>query len=278
MLRQHASMLDSLRAGADQFASYTQQEKDFTEVLVYAELLERICLSIEDLAKLLHALQLDLPSFLESILTNKNPQNILTGLDQAKWHTILRYAAIDDLPISAGDKLFLGDIRRKNIERLDTVIELSLDFLQLHWPFFLRHKHGNTILYGLGSAQINGERSFMLPAVFNRNHPDKMKGILVSESIYKRWQVYLNSLIQFSQRLVDRTIVFIETDGKPFAEYEVYYPLQGSERQQMEQILGTCNANVRRTNVNVNIEATLEPQLLRKFSDFYAKFDHSLIH
>lgn len=277
MLREHAAMLDQLHAGTGQFADHSAEQKDFVEVLIYTELLERLCLTIEDIAKLLHALQFDLKLFLESILTNKNPQNILKELDATKWQTILKYAPIDDLPISPDDRLFLTEVRKRSIAQLDKVNALILRFLDLHWPFFVRHKHGNTILYGLSSTQINGERSFLLPAVFNSNHPERMKGILVNPSIFTKWQVFFNGLVQLGQRLVDRTIVFIETDARPFAEHDTFVPLKPEENRRMEQILRVCNANIRRANVTVNLEATMQTDLLQKFLDFYATFDESLI-
>ena len=277
MLKEHSLMLVRLRNGEDQFASYPQKEKDFVEVLVYVELLERLCLIIEDLAKLLHALQFDLERFLRSILTDKNPQNILKEINEPKWHTILCYAPINTLPISGDDKLFLSEIRRKNMERLNIVITLCLDFLKLYWPFFLKHKHGNTILYGLGSAIVNEEQSFMLPAVFNQKHPDKIKGVLVSASIYEKWQLFLNGLVQMTQWIVERTIVFIERGGEHFAEYQTYFSLQQEEREQLEGIVKLCDAGIKRINVIVNINATMEPEFLQKFTDFYKKFDSSLI-
>jgi len=277
MLKEHDAMFQKLRAGVDHFASYSQQQKDHVEVLIYIELLERLCLIIEDLAKPLYALSSNLETFLESILTSKNPQNILNELDNEKWNTILRYTNIDSLPISGDDKLFLNGIRRRNIERLSTIIGLCIDFLELQWPFFIRHKHGNTILYGLGSADINGVRSFMVPAVFNRKHPDKMKGVFVNESIYQKWQVFLNGLIQMAQWLVERTIVFIETEGKGFAEYDTYFPLQQEEKIRLENILKICNADKKRANVILTVQASIEPQLVQKFNDFYKKFDSLLI-
>lgn len=278
MLKEHAAMFEKLRASTDQFANYSQVQKDYIEVLVYVELLDRLCLIIEDLAKLLHALQFDLQAFLQSILTEKNPQNILKQIDAAKWQTILRYAPIDKLGISDNDKLFLSDIRQRNIERLSTVVGLCLDFLKLHWPFFIRHKHGNTILYGLRPTNIKGERSFMVPAVFNQKHPDKMKGILINNTIYQKWQVLLNGLVQMIQWLIERTIVFIETEGESFAEYQTYFPLKPEEEARIERILKLCNVGRKRINVTVNLVATMEQDALQKFTDFYGKFDNSLIH
>jgi len=277
MLREHAAMLEKLRSGADQFANYSQLQKDYIEVLVYVELLDRLCLTIEDLAKLLHALQLDLQAFLQSILTNKSPQNILKQIDTGEWHTILRYAPMDKIAISDDDKLFLSDIRQRNIEKLSTVVELCLHFLKLHWPFFLKHKHGNTILYGLQPTDIKGERSYMVPAVFNQKQPDKMTGILVNYTIYQKWQVLLNGLVQMIQWLVERTIVFIETEGEAFVEYQTYFPLKPGEEARIEGILKVCDAGRKRINVTVKVVATMELDALRKFTDFYRKFDNSLI-
>jgi hypothetical protein len=278
MLKEQAEILRKLHAGVDQFENYSQLQKDYVEVLVYVELLERLCLIIEDLSKLLHALQLDLEFFLRSILTDKNPQNILKQIDAAKWQTILRYAPIGELAVSENNKLFLNDIRQRNIERLSTIIELCLNFLKLHWPFFIRHKHGNTILYGLQPTNIKGERSFMVPAVFDRNQPDKMKGFLVNETIYGKWQVFLDGLVQVIQWFVERTIVFIETGNKPFVEYQTCFPLPEEEKARIDGILKLCDADRKRTNVTVNIVATMEPDALQKFTDFYTKFDNSLIH
>ncbi len=277
MLREHAAMLQKLHQGSDQFSNCTQQQKDHFEILIYVELLERLCLLIEDLAKLLHALQFDLKLFLEQILSKENPQNILRAIDTSKWNTILRYAQLDTLAISTDDQLFLSKIRQKNIERLNIFVDLCLDFLELHWPFFIRHKHGNTILYGLGSATINGLRSFMIPAVFNQRHPERIKGILVNGLIFQKWQTFFDGLVLLTQWLVERTIVFIETGGKAFAEYGTYFVLHPEEKSQLEQIVKRCDEGTARANITVTIEASIESQGLKKFSDFYAKFDRCLI-
>jgi hypothetical protein len=80
------------------------------------------------------------------------------------------------------------------------------------------------------------------------------------------------------QWLVGRTIAFIETEGESFAEYETYFPLKPEEGARIEKILKLYNAGRKRINVTVNLVTTIEQDALQKFTDFYGKFDNSLIH
>ncbi len=277
LLKQQDSIIQDLKKGNGHFAGLTEQERDVLQTIFYADALDRLCLLIEDLSALLHALQGDLADFVKSVISQPNPNRILEGLDSSSWHKILKYADLNSLPISSDDKSFLKNIRERNIERLRGVTALCSRFLDLHWLFYTKHKHGNTLIYGFQKQELMGETTFILPALYNREKTDKVKGVIINNSIYEKWKTMMNGLVMLLYDLADRTTAFIERDGTPFAEYQVYCSLQPDEKTRVEKIIEQCDAATKRTGITVQLLATVEFAFVQDFLDFYKKFDDFLI-
>lgn len=277
LLKQQDSIIQDLKKENGRFAGLTEQERDVLQTIFYADALDRLCLLIEDLSALLHALQGDLEEFEKHIVSQPNPRGILKRLDSSKWHTILKYADLGSLPISPDDKDFLKAIRGRNVERLQGIVDLASWFLDLHWLFYTKHKHANTLVYGFQKLELNNEATFMIPAIYNTEQPTKLKGVIVNASIYEKWKTMMNGLVMMLHDMAERTITFIERDGKPFAEYQVYCPLESRERSRIEEIIKQCDASVTRTNITVHLQATAELALIQDFIGFYEKFDEFLI-
>ncbi len=219
MLKEHDSMLKNLTRGVGRYSKYSIQQREWLESLVYIELLERICFLIEDLAKVINGLNGDLSKFQENLLHSPNPETILSRLNYDSWNKILHYSELKSLPISKQDKQFLKDIRNRSCKQLQAIVEFCLDFFKLHKIFFNKFKHGNSILYGFKKVEINGEPSFLIPAVYNRCTPDKVKPIIVNKTIYEKWKTFNDAIVILIRDLIERTITFIERDCTPFAEY-----------------------------------------------------------
>ena len=128
----------------------------------------------------------NLSKFQEYLIHSPKPKIILSSLDDESWNRILHYAELKNLPISDKDEQFLKNIRNRSCKHLQTIVKFCIDFLNLHKIFFNKFKHGNFIIYGLEKVEINGEPSFLIPAIYNRRQTDKVKPIIVNRTIYEK--------------------------------------------------------------------------------------------
>ena len=273
MLKEHDLMLKDIINGVGKYSDYSAEQREWLESLIYIQLLERIFFLIEDFAKVITGLNGDLSEFLKNLIHSPNPEKILGSLDYEKWNRILHYAELENLPITDKDKQFLGDIRSKSCEHLQTIIKFSLDFLGLHKIFFNKFKHGNSIIYGFKKIKINGEPSFLIPAIYNRRTPEKTKPIIINRKIYKKWKTFHDSIVILISDLIERTIAYIERDCRPFAEYVSYCGMKPGEVNRVKKIVTKCDKNVKRINIVSSIELAIDEKKLKKFTDLYNSFD-----
>jgi len=275
MLKEHDLMLKDLTLGVGKYSKYSIQQREWLESLVYIELLERICFLIEDFAKVINGLNSDLRKFQENLIHSPKPDTILSRLNYESWNKILHYAELKSLPISERDKQFLKDIRNRSCKQLQTIVEFCSDFFKLHKIFFNKFKHGNSIIYGFKKVEINGEPSFLIPAVYNRRQPDKVKPIIVNRTIYEKWKTFNDAIVILIRDLIERTIAFIERDCTPFAEYVVAYCyINPDEKNRVNKIIAKCDSKVVRINIISNIELPVGKKDLKRFNDLYDKFDN----
>lgn len=274
MLKEHDLMLRDLTLGVGKYSKYSIQQREWLESLIYIQLLERICFLIEDFAKVINGLNGDLGKFPENLIHNPKPETILSSLNYESWNKILHYAELKSLPISEEDKQFLKDIRNRSCKQLQTIVKFCLDFFKLHKIFFNKFKHGNSIIYGFKKVEINGEPSFLIPAIYNRRQPNKLKPIIINRTIYEKWKTFHDAIVIIIRDLIERTIAFIERDCIPFAEYVVAYCyVNPGEKNRVNKIITKCDSNVVRINIISTIELPVEKKDLKKFTDLYDKFD-----
>ena len=273
MLREHSKMLAGVKAGQGQYADYTPSQRHFVESCIYVELLNRLCLLLEDFADLCYALSGDLREFPKKIFSQKNPRTILREFSHEQWFSILRYAEITSLDISEEDKTFLRNIRGRNVEHLQMLVDLFVDFLDYHWLFYTKHKHGNPLIYGIEPVEINGEPTLFIPATYNQKNPRSVTGVFVSNSTYLKWQRLLDVIVTLSKEFVDRTLLFIERNGVPIVEHIVYAKITELEIERLRKISEKCNENIERIQISIELRTNVHPKEIERHNDLYAKFD-----
>jgi len=273
MLKEHDLILKDIVNGIGKYSDYSTEQREWLESLIYIQLLERIFFLIEDFTKVINGLNGDLCEFLENLIDSPNPEKILRSLDYEKWNRILRYAELENLPISDKDKQFLSDIRNKSCKHLLAIVKFCLDFLNLHKIFFNKFKHGNSIIYGFKKIKINGETSFLIPAIYNRRTPEKTKPIIINRKIYEKWKTFHDSIVILISDLIERTIAYIERDCRPFVEYVSYCGMKPDELNRINKMIAKCDSNVIRINIVTTIKLTIDVKKLKKFTELYDSFD-----
>ncbi len=272
MLKEHGRMLEDIRANKGNYQNYSQEAKLFLESRIYVELLERLCQVIEDFASIAYALWGELKDIPISLVSQPNPQNIFKQFTPDKWDILLRNAEINLLPISPDEKAVLENVRRRNTDSLDAKVKLIVDFLDLYWVFYTKHKHGNTLMFGFETAEIEGEPTIFVPAFYNKKSLEKVTGILVNYSIYCKWKALFDFIIIISKDIVDITVEFIERGGTPFVVKNIYCELTSEENNTLQSVSDQQNATVTKVNINVKVNSEISPETIKKHLDLYKRF------
>lgn len=236
MLKDHHDMLQLALDHQGRFSNCTDKDIQLMQCCFYMETLERVCLVIEDFCAICRGLWGDLRQFPQSLQEDYKLESVLKEFDEAKWHVLLRYARLDELPIDKGERDFLQDIRTRNINALSEFVELLKEFLGYYWRAYIKYKHANTLLYGFGNKDLDGYPAMLIPVVDRRSEFKDIKGIIVTLSMYQKWHILLNTLVQLTTDVVSNTVLFIESGGKPFALRIRFCPLAGEEQGRMDEI------------------------------------------
>lgn len=272
MLNEHAIMLKNIEENKGQYSNYSQKQKDATIALTYIELLEKICLCIEDFCSLSYALDGELKNFASSIISQPNPQNILKEFTVEKCNKLFRYESLDSLSMLPDEKSLIQDIRKRNVDFMLNFVELLEDFLDIYWIVYTKHKHSNTMIYSFESFKLDDEKTFFIPAVYDRKKPENTKGILVNKTIYQKWKQLFNVLIILSKDMIDAAVEYIERNGKGFIVKTSYIDLTSNEINKIETICRKYNMDSIKVNLNVTINAKISKETIKKHKDLYDKF------
>ena len=270
MLRQHSKVLDDIKAGRGHYANYSEDHRRFVQVCIYVELLNRVCLLLEDFSDLCYALSGDLKEFPRRVFSQPNPVKILRGLDHEAWHLLLRYSDVESLGLSEDEENLIYEIRTRNITHIQKLVDLFADFLDYHWLFYTKHKHGNTLIYGLDVGDLGGEPTLFIPALYNQKKPDYTTGVLVNESTYIKWQNLHDAVLTLSKDLVERTLLFIERNGVPIVEHVAYCPIDEKEKTRLNQIVEKCDKQVERIETTVKMNWSVPQLAVGKHNKLYA--------
>jgi hypothetical protein len=275
MLEKHGELIDKIRSRSEPFTNTSEKELIFLESRFYVEMVERVCQLIEDFATLCYALSKDLSAFPQNILSQGvSISKKLTNLtNYAPWYTILRYPDLDALGFSKEDKTFLHEHYRRNINVLCNLVKVLEGFRQLHWRFYIKHKHANPLIYGLTKIESMGEPTIAIPAIDNAKQPEKVKAILINYSMYKKQREIANDITTLMRDLLERTIMFIELDGKPSIESIRYYKMSDTAAQKIQDLIEEYNVNVRRTSISLTLKAEIPQKKIHQFAEFYDTLD-----
>lgn len=264
MLKEHDAILQKLINCEGHFATYTEDTRVFLESRFYIELLERICLLIEDFCAISEGLCDDMRNLPQSLVNHKSPKNFLEKLDNSRWLKILKYSSLELLPLSVEEKAYLNEIRNKNLEVLNNFISLINNFLELYWVSYTKYKHGNSLIYGFYHNNIGGEKFLVIPVAFNHKNISESKAIIANPKIYLLWQQIFNTLYMITGDVIQQNIDYAETGGHPSLEQIIYFQTSDEERNSLTQIVNKCNSNLKRTNVVANVEVKIPLEVIQK--------------
>jgi len=275
MLKEHGELIDKIRSRSEPFTNTPEKELIFLESRIYVEMVERVCQLIEDFATLCYALSRDLSAFPQNILSQKvSVSNKLENLtNHAPWYTLLRYPKLDIPGFSKEDKMFIHEHYKRNINVLCNLAKVLKEFKKLHWRFYTKHKHANPLIYGLKKIESTEEPTIFIPAVNDEKQPEKVEGILINYSMYKKQQKIANTLMSLMKNLLERTIIFIELNGKPSIEHTSYYKMDNTAAQKLQSLIEEYNTNIRRTPIEVTLKVEILGKIVRKFAGFYNSLD-----
>lgn len=281
MLGEHGKVLEKIRARSGPFKGCSENELAFAEGRIYVELVERICQLVEDLSILCYALRNDLSDFPRNILRKKKQsvKQLLEELTrQDRWFTLLRYPDPKTLQLPTEDKYFLSKHYERNIHVLQNFAKVLERFRKLHWRFFIRHKHANPLIYGITNIVVGGEPAVGIPAYDDPDHPEKVKGIIMKYSMYKEQRKIANRLIEVIKDLLERTILFIEIDGRPIIEWrKAYYKMDAIDWQRLQNLIQEYNKGITRNPLEVTLKLDVPSKVIREFTNFYHTLDLSAL-
>ena len=267
MMKEHDAILQKLINCEDHFAAYPEDTRIFLESRFYIELLERVCLLIEDFCSISEGLYEDIRNLPQALVNHKSPNNYLKKLNDSIWLKILKYSSIDMLPLSKEEKSFLNEIRNKNIVVLNKFILLIKKFLELYWISYTKYKHSNSLIYGFYHNNIGGEKFLVIPVAFNHRNISETKAIIINPKIYAIWQQIFNTLYLITEDIIQRNIDYAETGGFPIPEKIIYFQTSDEERKILTKIIKKCNSNLKRTSIVTNVKVEIPLEVMQKHLD-----------
>lgn len=271
ILKEHDVRLQELRRREGHFSSYSEDQLRFIESRIYMEILERICLEIEDFCTICYALWGDLKRVPQSLLEQPTPQKILDEFDEARWHVLLRYTPLDHLDVSSSERALLERVRSQNTEVLQRFVEVLRFFLKLYWLPYTKHKHANTLIYGFQSGSLDDERAVLIPALYNSKDLSQVKGVIVTPSLYEHWKALHDTINQTTRDLIERTIEYIETGGETVTERITYFEVDAEERRELEALIQKTEEGRERVPINIKIEASVGEEILEQHRELLRK-------
>ena len=264
--------LTKLQNKQDIYKNYSEGTRLLIESRIYIEFLVRICELIEDYTGICSALWGNLKDFPKAILSQKSPETIMKQFTDEKLNTLLRYAPFNEIHLLAvEEENLIKYIREKNITHIKKNNERLNYFLKLYWTFFVKYKHRNTLLYPFEQKVINGERTVIIPAIYNSKNPSIDVPAIVNKRIYEFYKIILDSLLIINKDIIKRTMMYIETGGNLLIEYSWFDKLKKDEEELAIKIIKEHRLNVPSFNVNSNIQITIEPKILKKHLDILDK-------
>jgi len=275
MLNDHQRELADIQAGTGAYVDLPTTTRQFLEARLYLEMVERITMLVEDLAGMTSAL-LDLPRVLEELINapSSEPGRVLQRLDSTAWSMLMRYRPLDEFDLAEDDLAFVQGIRDRQVARCQDITQLAIEFSDLYWPVFLKHKHGNPLIYGLRPIDIDGEPTFSINALYNRRQPRQTKGALLSQTSYEKLGVLFNALLFLLFQLVERTIDFMRQDGIGLLEgQKLLFPLTEGYLARLQRIADRTSVGARDINATMRVE--IEPSAIERHRRFMSRLDEA---
>ena len=269
MLMEHKKILEEIWLNDDKYKSYSVEHKQLIEARTYVELIERTCQLIEDFCCYSFSLWSNVNEFPQRIVQQPNPKNILKKFDNDKWNTLLRYSDLNSLVITSDEKDLVFNIRKRNIEVLNNYLKIMGKFLDLYWKFYNKHKHGNPLIYGFNTFEIDGEPSIFIPAAYNSKKIFEMTGIIMNRSMYKKLIVLFGEIYKITGEILDTTIKYIQRSGKLFILNATYCKIYPEHQKIIDKIIKEYDSSTIFHNVELIINVDRQEDKIKKHLDFY---------
>jgi len=253
------------------YKEYPENTCLFIESRIYVEFLVRICELIEDYTGICSALWGNLRDFPKAIINENSPKKIMEQFSDEKLNILLRYAPLNEKRLSSKEINLIQYIRENNITYIKKYNEKLKYFIKLYWIFFTKYKHGNTLLYQFEEIIINGERTMIIPAIYNSKNPSIATSIIVNKSIYELWKSISDFLFIVNKNIAGRAITYIETGGNLLIEYSSLNKLKKEEEELAIKIIEKRKLDVPRINIIATAKLNVEPKILKKHLDILDK-------
>jgi hypothetical protein len=263
--------LTKLQNKQDIYKNYPGGKRLLIESRIYIEFVVRICELIEDYTGICSALWGNLKDFPKAILSQKSSKKIMKQFTDDKLNILLRYAPLNEINLPLEEINLIQYIREKNIKHIKKNNERLNNFLKLYWTFFQKYKHGNTLIYPFKQEIINGERTVIIPAIYNHKNPSRATPVIVNKRIYEFYKIILDGLTIISKDIIGRTIMYIETGGNLLIEYSWFNKLKKEEKDLIIKIIKEHRLNVPSFNIKPTVKITMEPKILKKHLDILDK-------
>jgi hypothetical protein len=253
------------------YKNYPENTCLFIESRIYVEFLVRICELIEDYTGICSALWGNLKDFPKAMLNENSPKKIMEQFTDEKLNILLRYAPLNEIYLSLEEINLIQYIREKNITYIKKYNEKLKYFIKLYWTFFTKYKHGNTLLYQFEKQIINGEKTIIIPAIYNSKNPSITTPAIINKRIYELWKTISDFLFIINKNIIGRAIMYIETGGNLLIEYSCFNKLKQEEEELAIKIFRKRKLDVPIFNINAIAKINVEPEILKKHLDILDK-------
>lgn len=273
MLNEHKSILDSALERKDMFTSYTDQQISHVVSNIFLEALERTFLLIEDFCAICRGLWGQLNLFPQSFKKSCKPREVLAQFQDDKWKTILRYIPTEQLPLNVNEHKFLEGMRLKNISHLSNFVQTLAGFTDYYWQTFIKFKHANTLIYGVGMKQLDGDHSILIPVVDKEHKFEDWNHVVISLSMYHEFLRIVDTLVQLNKDIIELTLRFIETGGKPFMLGVRFIKITEGEETILNKLQKKYEGMIIRYPVEITLKITVKKPALDRFRTLLSRLN-----
>lgn len=275
MIAEHSNQLSEIKTGTGRYEDYPPETLLALEQRHYVEVLERLCQMIEDFAIVSRALLLDLSQFPGNITRTVNPQDFIPMSDE-NINTILRYRSIDDFTLSEGQKEFVLKVREQNLRVIQEFQEACRAFLERHWRFYQKHKHGNTLLYGMPVVETHNGRSVLIPAIENQREPERVQLLMVTDSIFKCWSGLFNSTVRLLRDILERNVRYLERGEVGFLEFSNLFPMSKEDSSELKEICAENDSIGSLVDPQTELNLEISEREQRRYDEQYQRIEEFL--
>lgn len=266
MLKKHRIELDELIK--EDSIQKENKLNDITELLIYKELFERLCLVIEDFSIIFNALSLELSEFHRNILHQPKVESIIKNIDKNSIYKVLKY---DDLSyMTNDDKSIIEEIRNNSVDIVLEIKRYIEKFLEHNWLIYTKLKHGNTVIYNYNKIVLDGINTYVLPVMYNTKEPKKTKPLILNYNIYLKMQLLFDSILILTKSFCDTNYNYICSCETENILGEIYTDTMDENMiKKVKDILKKYPKGTSYYNISLQVKFESELEKLKNIIDMY---------